>query len=340
MTRKLRLAFTCALVLVGIEWGLSGKILLAAQPLESPATAQSHEISLDEALRGITDNANSILKSESILVEYRVVESETFTPSRYGKREAGFHGIVGKKGGWWYSWLEGSPLPLRSPTDIKAIYREGLFARINGKNLVIGGEPTSELYQWWLYTDNLFLDVYQFLPASAKSHKFKSFSLPFLPKAIGDAPSDYHVAGREVVDDVICLVIERPGVDKIWLDPEKGFALRKREIFFDKSRPRQTLDRVVLNQDFIEAKPGCWMPQTQVVDFYPDPLYEAEDVWGKLTCRWTIKTDRIEFDKIDDSLFTIEAPPETHVSDFIRNIEYVSHQAGDVPFGKAIRFAK
>jgi hypothetical protein len=335
MTNFYTVGFECRMLIAIFVIWMNMTSALTADVTQLPKS----DLKIGEIADGLSKYATSILSQESLLIEYRIVSSEDFTPSRYGKHDSGYHVICGKKGGQWYSWLEGSELPLRSKYDKICVLGKELYVEHHGKQLSIGGEPGSDMYLWWICLDNLWLDVYHLLPPFRRGDH-KQFKRPFLPKAIEEAINNYLVRGMEKVDGADCVLVERPGVDRIWVDPAKGFVVRKREIYFNKTRPTQTLSEVVYNKDLVEAKTGVWIPKTQVVDFYPDPLYEDKSVWGKLTCRWTLRIDRFEFDTLKDSFFSVNVPANTYVTDHVRNLEYVSQNAGDTPFGEAIEFAK
>ncbi len=67
----------------------------------------------------------------------------------------------------------------------------------------------------------------------------------------------YRVASElETVDGKPCVVLERPGVDKIWVDSSIGWRWRKRERYYDKQR----LDLSFHNRDFREVAPSIWLP--------------------------------------------------------------------------------
>lgn len=311
----------------------------AAQP---SAEAPRARFTIDEIIEGLTARNELFLGAESFFIDYAFVSSEDFAPSRYGRREAGFHFKLGRRGDMWYTWIEGSNVPLRRQADQTLIFRDGLAAELmtheNGNRLMIKDWPSGDLYLWWQYTDNLFLDIYQFLPESA--HELPQLNRPFLPETLIENKSEYRVApALEQIDGAWCHLVKRPGVDRIWVDGELGFALRRRELYFGEDRPAQTLKSLHYNRDHFEALPGLWLPKTQVVDYYPDPKFESRDVWGKLTNRLTMEATTLEFNSLDDDFFALNVPPDTVVIDQVRDIRYRAQSADDVPFGPALRFA-
>lgn len=301
----------------------------------------SNPVTVEQVAAGLTQFARRVLETDSFLVESEIVSSEDFERSKYGKHADGFHMRVARRGGTWYTWLERSQLPLHNQYDRTWVFRDGVAAALFGQNLIIGREPDGYMYFWWLYTTNLFLNIYQYLPESARNHKAQEFKIPFLPESLERDAARYRITSQtEDIDGASCILVERAGVDRIWVDPSLGFVVRKRELFFGPDFPAQTLDRITYNRDFVEAKPGLWLPKTQVIDYFPNPKYEKQEIWGKLTCRTTMISSRIEFDRLGDDFFAIEVPKGTNVNDLVRGKLYVAEDEADEPFAGAIHFAK
>ena len=310
-----------------------------ASAAESAPRQQAPTHTLEAIAEELDKYSRSILESQSFYIEYSVVDSQTFTPSKYGTHEAGFDFRLGRKGDLWYAWLKGSSQPLRFKHDMTCVFRDGIYARLLGRSLLVDAKPESYLYMWWDYTDNLGVNAYKYLPQSAREDTRPEFAQPFLPEVIRAAPGEYRVAPTlEEMDGAWCHLVERPGVDRVWLDGERGFAVLRRELYCGGDVPPQTLRRVYSNSEFVKAKEGVWLPKTQVVDWYPDPQTEAREIWGKLACRTTMKAAKIEFDTLDDEFFAVEVPSGTYVNDFVRNVEYVAQADSEPPFSPALRF--
>jgi hypothetical protein len=80
---------------------------------------------------------------------------------------------------------------------------------------------------------------------------------PFYLHQALDEPGYVVLPFQEEHGGALCHVVERPGVDRLWIDPEIGFALRGRLLFTGQS-PR-LVTRYELS-DFRQAGPGIWVP--------------------------------------------------------------------------------
>jgi hypothetical protein len=80
-----------------------------------------------------------------------------------------------------------------------------------------------------------------------------------LPEALD--PAKYRVApGVEVVDGVRCRRVERPGRDRIWVDPARGFAVLRR-VWETPAKADRAGSRFVFElTDLREVAPGLWLP--------------------------------------------------------------------------------
>ena len=158
---------------------------------------------------------------------------------------------------------------------------------------------------------------------------------PFLPDFLEQNLSKYKVLpNQEDVDGFPCWVLEYPGMDKIWVDAERGYAVRKRVYHWE---PRQPRKFGIHNLDLKEVKPGLWLPENQIVEKYASIKSEDKKIWDQVACRLYYRLDRVEFgDQVSDDLFSIRPEVGTRVLDNIRNIEYTITAEGADPFAGAV----
>src|SRR5262249_22669872 len=126
------------------------------------------------------------------------------------------------------------------------------------------------------------------------------------------AQKEYRVHPRqEQVAGAWCHVVEFPGVDKLWVDPAIGFAVRRRE--GSAGNPPALVARYELS-DYRETAPGVWLPwKLRRVNYkirppstQGDPLPEADSV---------ATVARVEVNQVDSDLFRFTPPPGTLVQD-------------------------
>lgn len=94
------------------------------------------------------------------------------------------------------------------------------------------------------------------------------------------ASGAYRVASREVIDGEDCTVLERPGVDRLWLAENRGWAVAQREWSWSQGGP---LKRRIHNANFREIAPGAWLPTRCRMEIFGQPPARAGAVVGVLS---------------------------------------------------------
>jgi hypothetical protein len=160
---------------------------------------------------------------------------------------------------------------------------------------------------------------------------------PFLPDAVQTHLGDYILRSTsESVDGAKCWLIEWPGVDRIWTDPNCGFAIRRRAHTWGVDKP---LRAEIWNRQLKEVKSGLWLPYSQEVELYAH-LAEPKAKWGKVQSRSSYSVQSIEFDTLTPEFFDIELPPGTYVFDLPRKFKYVVADSATDPLIAPIQQAQ
>jgi len=137
----------------------------------------------------------------------------------------------------------------------------------------------------------------------------------------------------ETVDGVTCHVIRETSLgSRKWIDPEAGFAVR----FFEKRRRDPTsgamtteVDLRSSHSDLRKVAPGIWLPYQLVTVKYARPLKGStqsnivEDRHDIIAVRLCVNDD------VPDSLFKLDFPPGTIVSDEIRGVSFTIGKNGE-----------
>jgi hypothetical protein len=117
----------------------------------------------------------------------------------------------------------------------------------------------------------------------------------------------------EKVNGVDCVVVEATGHDKLWLDPDRGFALRRRELWRE-----DTLWNVTECDDLAEVAPGVWMPKTVIITSFglPEPFELPAEYEGKPYWRTTLRVKAIEANDPEHvEAVTFDPAPGARVTD-------------------------
>ncbi len=117
----------------------------------------------------------------------------------------------------------------------------------------------------------------------------------------------YHLAGRQPMDGEDCVILERPGLDRLWLSERYEYAIVRREWNWSVGGP---LKRVIRNTDFREVAPHHWLPWKCVMDIYGTPLTNPARLVGTLEA--TLQEANVA---VSDDLFEPNFPPRTRVYD-------------------------
>jgi apolipoprotein N-acyltransferase len=91
---------------------------------------------------------------------------------------------------------------------------------------------------------------------------------PFrVDKALGTG--QYRIAGTETTEgNRRCIVLERKGLDKLWLDEERGYAVVRREWRRGVDKPLWVRIR---NGDFRAGPAGVWLPRDVRIEYFGTP---------------------------------------------------------------------
>jgi hypothetical protein len=121
----------------------------------------------------------------------------------------------------------------------------------------------------------------------------------------------FAVAPRtEAIDGSECVVIEAIGEQKLWLDPQKGYAVRKREFYKDGNHTR-----TIYCRELVEVTPALWLPR-QVSLFDLAPKLASAEYRGKALLQTDIRVRQLEANRKDhEALFRLKIPPGIQVID-------------------------
>jgi hypothetical protein len=179
--------------------------------------------------------------------------------------------------------------------------------------------------------DGKFLDVWRRMRQRNNEHVGRStakypFSIP-----IALATGAYRFQGEESVNGIPCIVLERPQLDRMWLAPQYGYALVRREWRWDTGEPvMMRYD----NSDFEQVSEQLWLPQTaQRTAFADTRQFDAspDTVHFINTCVVT----SLEVKELPGELFDIAAVPGSTAIDNTRLDEdgrtFLAYAVGATP---------
>jgi hypothetical protein len=118
----------------------------------------------------------------------------------------------------------------------------------------------------------------------------------------------------ESVGELKCLVLEKPGWDTIWLAPDLGYAIVKRELLWPGTKS------VMLrmgNEQLQQVVNGFWLPRLVTYELLGAPSHGRE-YEGHVLIRSIVNVTDFVVNSVPDTLFTYDFPSGTMVVDFTR----------------------
>lgn len=326
---RLCVAACCGLVIVSA-------IQRLAWPQEpnppKPADALKATLSLDQVISGMHTLHDAFGPSKSFRLAYRqdVVSFDHrgqpqptyWTEADYARKQDMIRSDI----------QQVVPARPDGVSDMKIYWKDGVCAERRGNGLGITGFLTGQAHNYFFYTDALFVDVYRQLewgsPQRLKEHDGLTLSecmFFLLPRMIEDNREEYQLLpDLEEVDGSLCHVVHWPGRDKIWVDPEHSFLVRKRQ-FLDGG--------LVLsewaNGDLTQCENGIWLPKEQTETHYYGPG-APEDRQGTVNKSKRTTLQSVSFAELPDEFFDIEIPDDQRivVNDSVRGMAYQKHPKG------------
>jgi hypothetical protein len=205
---------------------------------------------------------------------------------------------------------------------------------------VVGDKVTPAFAAFSPYFDCLAYSVTQKPDEGQTRQRAYPTGAYWLPEALQENKNKYDLRGSmEKVGDVWCHVLERKGLDEIWVQTAPFTAILRRRYRWSQDGP---LRQDVAFAKFEEVAPGVRLPLALTVDRYTAPWDEAPIIAGRLASRHQLAVKKIIADDFPDKEFRIEIPVGTTVYDFSdrgydQHPNVYVHEPGIDPFETAGR---
>ena len=286
-------------------------VLLFLALLHAPSVTAAQSVTVEEAVKAITRNYERFRSIKSLTLRWTLRYEQL-----NGHRKFAFDSVEAK------SLRKGEKLRLATIAKMPngyALIREMAWDGRTGTtnepaaksgSFTITAKPFRWLYQYNYYVNYLsYRDGAGSLPSLADAYH-RDDSSGWLPSTISSSLDDYRVEERVDDEGVRCVVLEKPVSNAFWFDPEKGFALRRRDAWDSENGLLRT--RTVL-RDFREIE-GVWLPASIVREEFggPDDPRSSPD---QVRARKTIQLTEASTDAIADQEFVLTAPDGVTVHD-------------------------
>lgn len=195
------------------------------------------------------------------------------------------------------------------------------FTKDLGSDYVVRKSPDVQLYYFNYYVEFL---GYPEAAASALTAMRKGTpkGIPYLPNSLlANAKSLSGLPDEKGSEGATCKVIINPGVEKLWLDPDLNWAIRRRDIYDPASKQ---LSVSTSYQKFHQTG-MLWVPELMVRDEFGAPEKNADP---PLLSRKTVRINELSTQPLADGLFLLEAPQDVKVHDTSRRIFYTHIKPG------------
>lgn len=165
----------------------------------------------------------------------------------------------------------------------------------------------TKAYPWKLRVDSLLVAV-GWWPSGDESPPDVSTVTPFRPLRFLLADPACRIESGET-DGAPCVVVGRPGRERVWLDPGLGYAVRRHEVFHPKTGElavQATLTGLTPND--LPGGHRLWFPaMVRLERFDPtQPNTESSRVVE-------LRIERIELNQVRDDRFVFRPPPGTMI---------------------------
>lgn len=146
-----------------------------------------------------------------------------------------------------------------------------------------------------------------------RSHRKGTY---WLPGALVENLREYHLDPiRHVLGGQECWLLERPGVDKIWIQLAPYPIIRQRQTYWHPGgEPRD----LIAYSNEKQVDPGLWIPQVISVNHFCEP-WDGKERAGRIKYLHKITAAKLEARQIDDLEFQNEIKPGTEVYDYVTN---------------------
>jgi hypothetical protein len=171
-------------------------------------------------------------------------------------------------------------------------------------------KQTPEQTESWKLRGDFFLECLGWWPPEDTSRPPQGEQPFYLHQAL-DAPGYGVLPFQEEQGGALCHVVERPGVDRLWIDPGIGFALRGRLRFAGQP---PALAAGYEMSDFREAAPGIWLPWRVREIVYRGPPRPGGD-GPQVEHEVVGSVVRVQVNDVPEELFHFTPPPGTLIQD-------------------------
>lgn len=218
---------------------------------------------------------------------------------------------------------------------MQRVFFKGAAIDTNGFLMEISPNVLVQHFQNHQYTDYQHINVYSKLPAPSGNLAPYETTQPFLPEMLDKFGKSYRVRGApEDLEGTPCWVIERPGMDVIWVDDDG--LIRKRLLYWGEGLPRSIETTL---SDYKAVAAGLKLPMKIFVQHFTNPHIDTKDIWDQVSYDLKITLKSHEFNAAKDQDFMVKAPQGGMVNDYIRRVQYRVPGPNEKPFERAIEMA-
>jgi hypothetical protein len=133
----------------------------------------------------------------------------------------------------------------------------------------------------------------------------------WLPDAF-EAPG-YMVGDESSLFGLPCVVVERPGADKLWICRDKGYVVLRRELYGNDGK----INEVTVNRDLRRLSGNIWLPHLQIKKTYGGSV-------GALDGTLTLKVNNVRSGDLQDKDFRVDIPDDVaQIDDFIQGTSLI-----------------
>jgi hypothetical protein len=324
-----------SLMLLGVAclaWPLATH---AAEPGDSQGRPLA-TLSVQQLIAGVVGNHEQYVKIPALSIQYELLYRHIGGARRFGFSKV--DGMTIKKGN-------------KLRTNIKAIIFDnnlkiervlthngevGMGRMENYPHIYLTGKADPRLYYYRYYDD-----LMSYPDGSGRAQaELGSIGNPvvdyWIPDALVALEKQYQVLGRqELIDGADCHVLDRGGLDRLWIDAAHGFVVRRRDYYYPGNR---ALKERTYQRD-LEQVGQVWLPRKILREEFGAPD-EPASLRNTVCSRKDLAVSEFSTRDVPDDQFLLPIMAGDVVHDQVRFLSYTAFEPGADPFASGTRSAE
>ncbi len=305
---------------------LSACALARAEPGGAASRQERNHgtLSREQVIRGVERNFAELQRMRTITVSYRLRYENVLGKPNYAFDEVHVRNV--SQGEMYRTEINAT---MKSPHGPVGLHRASTWNAkygmllLDDESIVITKAVGDYAHYYRYYFDFLCSSIGSARLRGPSRSSIASGGDYWMPDALTRLAGEFRLErDLQTVGDAPCLVLDRPGRDRIWVDPTKDFSIVRRDFFYPGGQP---LERTVYRNH--KQAGGYWFPMEIVREEFGTPDGPVELV-NRVCHRKTIDQVKLSSDQVGDQQFALPIQQGSVVDDEVRGVRYTALSPG------------